>query len=50
MATVAMQSAIARAHTALERGRGIRSIAITTIAGTETLSRVDDALCADRES
>ena len=33
----------------LERGRGIRSIAITTIAGTETLARVDDALCAERE-
>lgn len=31
-----------------DRGRGIRSITSTTIAGTTTLTRVDDASCAER--
>lgn len=31
-----------------EKGRGIRSVTRMTIAGTETLRRVDDSLCAER--
>lgn len=32
----------------LEKGGGIRSVTRTTIAGTETLRRVDDVMCAER--
>lgn len=32
----------------LEKGRGIRSVTTTTIAGTETLRRDDDSMCAER--
>lgn len=32
----------------LERGRAVRSVSRTTIAGTTTLRRVDDVMCADK--
>lgn len=31
-----------------EKGRGIRSVTRTTIAGTETLRRIDGVMCAER--
>lgn len=33
----------------LERGKGIRSVTRTTIAGPETLRRIDDEFCAERQ-